>query len=272
MPKESFFESDDFVFNHMFMESPCDFPLHIHDVYELIFLRKGDVSYMTEGKIYSLTPNSLLITRPLENHAIIINSHQPYERYNILIDEKILSSYICKKIPPNVDIVNCSANALIRDLFKKMDYYCENLDENELKTILVHLTEEVLYNFVLDSKNSNQNAIYTTNSVIQAAIKYIDSNIHIPLGIDDICKELFISRSHLHSLFIKHLKLTPQKYVLSKKLALAQMELRLGHKATDVYLTCGFADYSTFFRAYKKHFGHAPSEEINTDILRKIQS
>lgn len=272
MPKESFFESDDFVFNHMLMESPYDFPLHIHDIYELIFLKKGDVSYMTEGKVYKLTPNSLLLTRPLENHAIIVNSQQPYERYNILIDEKILASSIYHKIPPNVDLLNCSANALIRDLFKKMDYYCENFEGAELKTILVHLTEEVLYNFTLDAKTSEQDAIFTTNPVIQAAIKYIDSNIHIPLSVDDICKELFISRSHLHHLFIQHLKLTPQKYMLSKKLASAQMELRLGHKATDVYITCGFADYSTFFRAYKKHFGHAPSEEVNTDILRKIQS
>lgn len=272
MPQESFFESNNFVFNHMLMESPCDFPLHIHDVYELIFLKRGDVSYMTEGKVYKLSPNSLVLTRPLENHAIIINNQQPYERYNILIDEKILASYIHNRIPPNVNILNCSANALVRDLFKKMDYYCENFDRNELKTILVHLTEEVLYNFALNAQNSDQNATYSTNSVIQTAIKYIDSNINIPLNVDAICKELFISRSRLHHLFVQHLKLTPQKYILSKKLALAQMELRLGHKATDVYITCGFADYSTFFRAYKKHFGHSPSEEINTDILRKIQS
>lgn len=272
MPPLSFYESEDFVFNHLFMESPCDFPLHIHDVYELIFIRKGDVSYMIEGKIYTPTANSLLLTRPLKNHAIIINSPQPYERYNILIDEKILSSGIYNQIPPSLDMLNCSANTLIRDLFKKMDYYCEGFRGKELKTILAHLTEEVLYNFMLDARNSDQDAIYTANPVVQAAIKYIDSNIHIPLGMNDICKELFISKSHLHSLFVKHLKLTPQKYILSKKLALAQMELRLGHKATDVYLTCGFADYSTFFRAYKNHFGHAPSEEINTDILRKIQS
>ena len=153
-----------------------------------------------------------------------------------------------------------------------MDYYCDNLEGAELKTLLLHLTEEVLYNVVLNAKSPDQDAAYTTNPIIQATIKYIDANINAPLNIDAICKNLFISRSHLHHLFIQHLKLTPQKYVLYKRLTSAQMDLRLGHKATDIYTRHGFTDYSTFFRAYKKYFGHAPSKEVNTDILRKIQS
>ena len=81
-----------------------------------------------------------------------------------------------------------------------------------------------------------------------------------------------MSKSHLHHLFSEHLMVTPQKYILSKKLTIAQRELRLGRKPTDVYTDCGFADYTTFFRAYKKFFGHSPSTEINMDIIRKIQS
>jgi len=30
---------------------------------------------------------------------------------------------------------------------------------------------------------------------------------------------------------------------------------------------CGFSDYSAFFRAYKAHFGHCPSEVDSADIL-----
>jgi AraC-like DNA-binding protein len=80
-------------------------------------------------------------------------------------------------------------------------------------------------------------------------------------GIDEICNELFITKSHLHHLFMKHLNITPKKYITSKRLAMAQREISFGAKPTDVYVKCGFSDYSTFYRAYKNQFGRPPSEK-----------
>lgn len=40
----------------------------------------------------------------------------------------------------------------------------------------------------------------------------------------------------------------------------------------EVYRQCGFSDYSTFFRAYKNHFGHAPTIEAQTQAIRTINS
>lgn len=152
--------------------------------------------------------------------------------------QKKLPSGIYNRISPNTVVLNFDCNGLISDLFKKMDFYCENFEGKELQTILTHLTEEVLYHYVLASKNFEQSAIYTTNPVIQAALEYIRQNISTPLNVDTICAELFISKSHLHHLFIKHLKLTPQKYILSKKLTTAQSELRAGRKPTEVVFLC----------------------------------
>lgn len=272
MPKESFYKSNDFIFNHTYAETPNDFSFHIHDIFELIYLKKGDVSYMVEGKLYKPVKNCLLLTRPLENHVITFNSPLPYERYNILFDEKKLSSNILTELSTEIVMLSFESNTLISDIFKKMDYYCENFEGENLKNILMHLTEEILYNCVLASQNTDQSAIYTTHPVIQAFLEYIDQNINTPLNVDTICNKLFISKSHLHHLFMRHLKLTPQKYILTKKMATAQRELRLGRKATDVCVDCGFTEYSTFYRAYKKFFGHSPSDEINTDIIRQIQS
>ncbi len=272
MKTYSSYYSDNFVFNHIQINSPHDFQMHNHDICELIYLKKGDVTYIIEGKIFKSSKNCLLLTRPLENHTVTFHSSAPYERYNILFDENKLTSNIYRHISPNTVMLNFDSNTLVSELFKKMDYYCENFEGDELYTILMHLTEEVLYSSVLVSQNADQSAIYTTNPIIQAVLEYIDRSIHTPLSMDAICKEFYISKSHLHHLFIKYLKLTPQQYISSKKLATAQRELRSGHKATTVYTDCGFSDYSTFFRAYKKYFGHAPSDEINMNSIRKIQS
>lgn len=269
---DHYYESDDFVFSHAFISSPKDFPLHNHDVYEIIFLKKGDISYVIEGKRYKPEKNTLLLTPPLKSHAVLFDNPIPYERYNIVFDEKKLNPCTQKRLPAETIIMNFDSHPIVIDLFNKMDHYYETFDGDDLKLLLLHLVEEVLFISSLFPQSHNQNAVYTTNSVIQNAIKYIEENIHTPLNVNTICNELFISKSHLHHLFIRHLKTTPQKYISSKKLSLAQRKLRLGYKATNIYTDCGFADYSTFFRAYKNYFGHAPSEENNIDVVRKIQS
>jgi AraC-like DNA-binding protein len=46
---------------------------------------------------------------------------------------------------------------------------------------------------------------------------------------------------------------------------MAQREISFGAKPTDVYVKCGFSDYSTFYRAYKNQFGKPPSEKGDTE-------
>lgn len=266
------YQADDFVMSHIYMKKSSDYPLHSHDVCEMIFLKRGDISYIVEGKDYRLGKNCLFISRPTEMHAIKFHDNREYERYNILFDERKLPTDIYNRIPPGISFINFEGNTLISDLFKKMDYYCENFEGNILENLLLHLTEEVLCNVLLASKELKQDSVYTVNPMINKALEHIEANLTASLSIDSICNELYITKSHLHHLFVKHLGTSPKKYIVSKKMLLAQRELHTGAKPTDVCLNCGFSDYSTFFRDYKKYFGHAPSEETSVKVIRTIQS
>ena len=258
--------------NHIYNDDSADFTLHSHDVWEMIFLKKGSISYIVEGKDYRLSKNCLFLSRPSEMHAIKFHDKREYERYNVLFDEKGLSSDICSLIPPETCVINFDGNTLIADIFKKMDYYCQHFEGHILKNVLSHLTEEALYNVLVAARDLHQENIYTVNPTINKALVLIETHLTESLSIDSICEELFITKSHLHHLFVKYLGTSPKRYIMSKRLLLAQRELRAGRKPTDVCLNCGFSDYSTFFRDYKKCFGHAPSEEITAKIIRTIQS
>lgn len=266
------FVSDDFLFTHADSLPARDIAPHHHDICELLFLKKGDISYMVRGKVYRLTKNCLIITRPSDPHAIKLNTRTEYDRYNVLFNEKLLSSEIYSVLPPNIDVVNFDGNELIRSLFKKFDYYCEVFEGDILKNILMHLTEEVLYNTLIASRNMEPSGSYTINPIINQAIKYIHDNITAPLTINAVCDALYVTKSHLRHLFVKHLNTTPKKYIIAQKLLMVQRELRSGSKPTDIYLTYGFGDYSTFYRDYKNYFGHTPSDEANITITQEITS
>ena len=266
------FTAEDMSYTHRSVDGDRNFSSHIHDVCELIYVKKGDITYTAEGKAYNLGKNCLIITRPLMMHSITMNSHATYERYNLLFDEKKLTTGIFETLQPEMDIIHFDGNTLISDLFKKMDYYCENFSGDYLKAILIHLAEEVLYNVSLVSKSFEQDNICTTNPLVLQAVSYVEQHLTESVSIHALCEDLHITRNHLNNLFMKHLKVSPKQYILSKQLSLAQRELRAGAAPTEIYMNCGFADYSTFFKAYKRTFGHAPSDEAYTKVIREIES
>lgn len=249
------------------------YPLHTHPIYEILFLKKGNITYLIEGDSYKINcRNTLVFTRPSKGHSIIFDDETDYERYLLLFDDKVLFPHICKKIPENFDILDFEGNNIVIDLFKKMDFYCKEFEGAELRRLLYNLTEELLYNIFIAANEKNDVEYHSENPVIKSAVKYINDNISENISIDDICKNLFITKSHLHHLFITHLKISPKKYITSKKLSLAQRRLRNGARPSEVCNLLGFSEYSTFFRDYKKHFGHSPSEETQIDEIIQLKT
>lgn len=255
------YEDENLIYNHLKKteQQAWDYSPHFHDKCELIFFKSGDMSYMVDGRKYKLRENMLIISRPTDRHCLFLDSLLDYERYNILFDEKIMPFNIYEKIPKRINVVNFNANKRVIELFENMDFYCRTMPDDDFKEMLKILITEVVYNITIETAIPDKVDYTQVNSLVQKAVNYIDENLLTLHSLDDICKELFITKSHLHHLFIKHLKITPKKYITSKRLALAKREISMGTKATEAYLKCGFSDYTTFFRAYKTHFGLPPS-------------
>lgn len=266
------YRCENLIVDHKIYPSVKSFPPHIHDAYELLFLTRGEANYTVDGKTYYLTRGSLVITRPMSVHSITFHTAAEYERYDILFDADILSSDICALLPDTLDVVSFAGNSIISELFRKMDYYCANLSGQTLNAVLKHLTEEVLVNVSIAACQVEQNSEYTANPLVKHAVAYIDRHLTQALSVEQICAQLHITQSYLLHLFKKHLNISPKKYIMSKRLATAQMALRAGAKPVDVYKQCGFFDYSTFFRAYRNHFGHSPSAETSQEICGDINS
>ena len=262
--------SEDIMYSHMYFSPVGDYSVitHTHEVCELLFFEKGNALYTVEGKTYSLSKNNLIITRPGDRHSIVPEKNSSYKRYDVLFDEKTLFTSLESVISKDIDVINFDGNSTIIQLFKKMNFYCEHFEGDELRKILFNLVEEIFYNIKISESVKD----YSENQYIKSALKYIDENLTENIDVTSMCRELFVSKSYLHKLFIRHMQITPKKYILSKRLNLAQRALRAGEKPTEIYSQCGFNDYSSFYRDYKKHFKTSPSNEINRNISHEILS
>ena len=52
-----------------------------HDIFEIIYIKKGSVTYVVEGKSYQVGKNSIIFTRPGMMHTIYFNDYSIYDRY-----------------------------------------------------------------------------------------------------------------------------------------------------------------------------------------------
>lgn len=267
----SAYSCQDFTYNHMRHEN-FDFDFiepQTHNGYELIFIKQGKLEYIIEDKIYTVGENDIIFTNPGMLHRINFLNHEEYDRYDILFDKKIIHPEIFDKIPKDSDIFYIKKPKKIEEIFKKMDFYCDNFKDSALENILTHAIDEIFYNLLL-MKEQTVERIYTSHPIVTKAVHYIEENLSNDLCVEKICNELFITKSYLNKLFNRYLRITPGKYVTSKRLIAAQREIISGINPTQVFEKFGFLEYSTFYRNYKDYFGYSPSEENSKVIERRI--
>lgn len=241
---------------------------HYHDMYEILFIKEGSISYLANNTVYPLRKNSLVLARPQQRHSIRIDKDTPYDRYDLLFEPSSIAADYLEKVPAELCVVNFDTNPLAIQLFDKMDYYCGKLSGEELGRILRVLIEEVLLNILLHVQAEQNDPNAGKQPMTVQAVDYIAKNLLSLTDADAICRELGISRSYLYQLFRNDLNTTPKQYITVRKLNLARQEILLGAKVTSVYSQFGFTDYSTFFRAYKKHFGYPPTETHHASYVR----
>nr|MBQ4319131.1 AraC family transcriptional regulator [Clostridia bacterium] len=70
-----------------------------------------------------------------------------------------------------------------------------------------------------------------------------------------------VSESTLFRTFRKELGITLHRYITEKRLSYARKLIMDNENPTNIFLDCGYGDYSSFYRAYSKMFGHPPSDD-----------
>ncbi|MDE7250911.1 MAG: AraC family transcriptional regulator, partial [Lachnospiraceae bacterium] len=91
-------------------------------------------------------------------------------------------------------------------------------------------------------------------------IHYINENLASDLTIETLSDKFFLSKYHMMRKFKEETGYSMHQYILEKRVLAARNLILAGSAATVASAECGFKDYSTFSRAYKKLLGQLPSE------------
>ena len=92
-------------------------------------------------------------------------------------------------------------------------------------------------------------------------IHYINENLSKDLTIETLSAKFYLSKYHMMRKFKEETGYSMHQYILEKRILAAKGMILTGMPATLASMECGFKDYSTFSRAYKKLLGQLPSDK-----------
>lgn len=261
------FKNPSFSIFHRRDEHPnvTDYAMHTHDEVEIYMLISGHGIFHIEGTAYPLSPGDVLVMRPAESHYFELTAEAPYERAVINFNMEAFRS-----IDPEGTLTKALTE---RDAGKQNQYkafafnggssyvHWQTMMNDQgdayinLLVGLMGLLREIYGIFYRQEKMDNSKDLLEYRLV-----QYINSHIAEPITLDQICDHFFISKAQLCRLFRKTTATTVWQYITVKRLVLARQLLEEGGNPTRIYNQCGFRDYSTFYRAYLKHYGCPPAQ------------
>lgn len=259
---------DDFRLFHLKDREGTNIDYHYHEFCKLLMLRSGSGGYTVDGQRYSLDTGDIVLIGSGCVHRPEFEHGSLYERVIIYISPEFLQQ---QSIPdcPLLDIFNGEHGHVLHlhqpdILWNLSDALEQELSKDEYGRVI--LSNGLLLRLLIEIARGIRNPettfakpIVPSDSRILEILRYIDAHLTEELSIDILAEEFFISKFHMMRLFKQETGRSIHDYLQERRLLFARDLIRQGISATDSCFQSGFRSYSSFTRAYAKHFGTTPT-------------
>ena len=269
MPHIFTYRDKELYSHHTIDQTPAsdEFTMHAHEWMEIFYFISGKGSYLVEGTLYPLQPNDILIMRSAETHTLTISPEEPYERIAIHFSPTLLASF---------DPEQRLLRPFLERPLGQLNYYPAANDPSgrlraafsgfrfdEVPDIRLNLIARLLlFLTTLDGQYEQAGMHHIPAQGLQGQlVTYVNEHLFENISLQSIADHFYRSRSQTSRIFQQATGSSLWEYITIKRLMAARAMIRRGESAGNACIACGFSDYSSFFRSYRAHFGHAPKED-----------
>ncbi|WP_415712936.1 AraC family transcriptional regulator [Maridesulfovibrio sp.] len=221
---------------------------HSHEEYAIGVTLAGIQRYWLEGEMLNSTPGGIMLFHPEQLHDGCSGDKTGLEYVISYIPRQLFESISGRK-----DVLKFSSPII----------YDRKMAEN-----IVRMTRSIetghgsllISELIMDVINRAANTVDELQTpknfkAVNRAVEIMYDNFEAPLKLDEICKEVQMSKYHFIRQFKAVKGLSPYQFFLGRRVEQAKKYLDDGKELYAVMLECGFYDLSHFNRQFKSVYG-----------------
>lgn len=269
-------------YSHKISSRPTGtYAVHDHPFYEMVYVVSGQVDFFIAGHVYPIGSGALLTFPPGVRHGVLVRNDMPYERYTLHFDPRALSMerrrLLLSAMPADllgVVPVEQGEKAVWRgmessgvlQLLEAMETLrsVEQDKLNELTPIYLEAVLAALIPRALRERTEPGSAARRPLGQQEQIISWVDRHYTEAISLDSLAERFYLSKGYLSTLFRQATGSSVKDYVRARRMAHVRLLLSSGVPAAQAAARVGFGDYTTFYRAYVRTFGHAPSADCGS--------
>ena len=246
---------------------------HTHEYFQIYYIAKGSITHFIENKSSKLWQSDMFIIPPGAMHYISTEQDTVFYSFSFMPDffdetgqkNNLVSIFLRKLLTDKNILPKVSIDS--KDIF-----YIESIMERMLNEFndksfgfseIIH-SYAVLLVAILARNYFEKNTLpeYFDNSkqFVLHCIEFIENNFTQRITLDEICKRSAMSKNSFCSLFFKLTGHSFNNYLNICRIKKATEYIKDGYKITGIYGLCGYTDFTTFYRNFKKIMGVSPNE------------
>lgn len=237
----------------------------------LLYICSGEVEFIDKGKRTILKEGDCAFIRRdirVMMHKRSCKKNNYYQSILLRFTRKLLLDFYRKLEPDTIptdvkrrkeSIVKLNVTPDVQSLFDSIKPFF-NSDVEPTEQWLNMKIIEGLYVVLNADKNIYASLFDFTNAWKIDILDFLNENYMYDLSLDELARYTGRSLTTFKRDFKKLSDLTPEKWIVRKRLEVAHdMIVREGKKVKDVIIDVGFKNMSHFSRIYKEMYGNAPS-------------
>lgn len=248
--------------------------LHSHPFYEILYCRNScGAQYLMGTQRYRLQKGDVIIVPPGISHRPLLpeTMNEPYKRYVMWVSQDFMQG-AGRYFPAPEVFSRCSLlrtvgadSEMLAEHFRNASRETEKRDTGWESAVIgsAAIILSLLQRMLL------RDGPYTAAErpeLLDRVLAHIENHLSEKITLEETARRFWVSQSTVTQTFREKMGISFYRCVTQRRLIAAKSLIEQGLPLEEIGRQVGFADYSTFYRAFKKEYGISPRQ------YRKLQT